>query len=306
MSTILDKQLRVKSFLSATSQLYVVDDVIGVASNKEYRINLTEFFNLGGQGLIPTQHSSGLYFEGFSDFKFDSVSKYLGIGTSTPLSSIDIENVSGDWVNINDGVDSVFSIDDSIGNVKMRLGNTGDTDETEIQLGDWEIRQFQDDFLSFRQGGTEYLRLSSSFGRIVFSRNTQISTGQRVQFSGNQILTQYHFGNSPNVTFFGSTNPDLSSGGIFSLDKSNVSEPTGGITNLVQMNATPTGTTRLKLTNSNNDVIDLDAKSGWTQATGTATRTSFDTATVTTEQLAERVKAMIDDFYTGSIGLLKA
>jgi hypothetical protein len=34
---------------------------------------------------------------------------------------------------------------------------------------------------------------------------------------------------------------------------------------------------------------------GWTAATGTATRTTFDTATVTTSQLAERVKALIDD-----------
>jgi len=36
-------------------------------------------------------------------------------------------------------------------------------------------------------------------------------------------------------------------------------------------------------------------RTGWTAATGTATRTSFATSTVTTEQLAERVKALIDD-----------
>lgn len=35
--------------------------------------------------------------------------------------------------------------------------------------------------------------------------------------------------------------------------------------------------------------------SGWTAATGTASRTTFDTASVTTPQLAERVKALIDD-----------
>jgi DNA-binding transcriptional regulator YbjK len=33
----------------------------------------------------------------------------------------------------------------------------------------------------------------------------------------------------------------------------------------------------------------------WQDATGTATRTAFDTATVTLPQLAERVKAMLDD-----------
>lgn len=47
-------------------------------------------------------------------------------------------------------------------------------------------------------------------------------------------------------------------------------------------------------------------KTGWTVPTGTATRTAFDTTTVTTEQLAERVKALIDDFHStaghGAIG----
>ena len=36
-------------------------------------------------------------------------------------------------------------------------------------------------------------------------------------------------------------------------------------------------------------------KTGWTALTGTATRTAFDTTTVTLEQLAERVKAHLDD-----------
>jgi hypothetical protein len=44
-------------------------------------------------------------------------------------------------------------------------------------------------------------------------------------------------------------------------------------------------------------------KTGWTAATGSATRTTFDTATVTTQQLAERVKALLDDLIShGLIG----
>jgi hypothetical protein len=44
-------------------------------------------------------------------------------------------------------------------------------------------------------------------------------------------------------------------------------------------------------------------RTGWTAPTGTATRTTFDTATVTTAQLAERVKGLIDDLIThGLIG----
>ena len=44
-------------------------------------------------------------------------------------------------------------------------------------------------------------------------------------------------------------------------------------------------------------------KTGWAAPTGTASRTTFGTTTVTTEQLAERVKALIDDLTShGLIG----
>lgn len=44
---------------------------------------------------------------------------------------------------------------------------------------------------------------------------------------------------------------------------------------------------------------------GWSTATGTPTRTSFDTATVTLPELAERVKALIDDLHaTAGHGLI--
>lgn len=46
-------------------------------------------------------------------------------------------------------------------------------------------------------------------------------------------------------------------------------------------------------------------KTGWATATGTATRTTFDTATVTLPQLAERLKALIDDLHgTAGHGLI--
>lgn len=46
-------------------------------------------------------------------------------------------------------------------------------------------------------------------------------------------------------------------------------------------------------------------KTGWAPATGTATRTTFNTATVTLEELAQRVKALIDDLHaTAGHGLI--
>ncbi len=48
---------------------------------------------------------------------------------------------------------------------------------------------------------------------------------------------------------------------------------------------------------------DLAPIEGWEAATGVADRTTFDTATVTTANLAKRVKAVLDDLTTrGEIG----
>jgi hypothetical protein len=68
-----------------------------------------------------------------------------------------------------------------------------------------------------------------------------------------------------------------------------------------------TGTERLSVTGKvqltatgdsymvgSNDVVG-SRKTGWTAATGTADRTTFETSTVTIENLAQRVKALIDD-----------
>lgn len=45
------------------------------------------------------------------------------------------------------------------------------------------------------------------------------------------------------------------------------------------------------------DSVRLMQDSGWVPATGTASKSTFDTSTVTTAQLAERVKALIDHLY---------
>lgn len=58
----------------------------------------------------------------------------------------------------------------------------------------------------------------------------------------------------------------------------------------------------LKLQVNSTDVVGA-RKSGWTAASGTGTRATFATNTVTTEQLAERVKALLDDLIShGLIG----
>jgi hypothetical protein len=44
--------------------------------------------------------------------------------------------------------------------------------------------------------------------------------------------------------------------------------------------------------------VDLGPSAGWAAATGAADRTTFDTASVTTANLAKRLKALIDDLLT--------
>jgi hypothetical protein len=55
----------------------------------------------------------------------------------------------------------------------------------------------------------------------------------------------------------------------------------------------------------NNDIVKIYSIGGWGTPTGTLTRTTFDTTTVTLSQLAERVAALISDLKTGQ-QLLKA
>ena len=70
-------------------------------------------------------------------------------------------------------------------------------------------------------------------------------------------------------------------------------------------NISSSGTTQLQV---NGTKIAGARKTGWTTVpTGTATRTTFDTATVTLSQLAERVKALIDDLHaTAGHGMIGA
>lgn len=53
----------------------------------------------------------------------------------------------------------------------------------------------------------------------------------------------------------------------------------------------------------NNTQVVTTRRTGWTASTGTATRTAYDTATATVTQVAERLKALLDDLIThGLIG----
>jgi hypothetical protein len=85
----------------------------------------------------------------------------------------------------------------------------------------------------------------------------------------------------------------------------------GGVTPQAGIRCEPTSTTMQLITyttatfSMGTTQILTTRRTGWGTATGTATRTTFATSTVTTEQLAERVKALIDDLHgTAGHGLI--
>jgi hypothetical protein len=78
--------------------------------------------------------------------------------------------------------------------------------------------------------------------------------------------------------------------------------PTDDTVNALQLNGSMTVSTGNAYKVNNVQVVNA-RKTGWAVATGTPTRTTFDTTTVTLPQLAERVKALIDDLSShGLIG----
>jgi hypothetical protein len=81
----------------------------------------------------------------------------------------------------------------------------------------------------------------------------------------------------------------------------NGTAPTGNITDAIQAYAADitAGNTAMHIRNENGDIVKLYAISGWGTPTGTLTRTTFDTTTVTLSELAERVAALISDLKTG-------
>jgi hypothetical protein len=82
---------------------------------------------------------------------------------------------------------------------------------------------------------------------------------------------------------------------------------TGSIANAVQVYAADqtAGISTLFVRSENNDIVKIYSIGGWGTPTGTLTRTTFDTTTVTLSELAERVAALISDLKTGH-QLLKA
>ena len=134
---------------------------------------------------------------------------------------------------------------------------------------------------------------------------TNVAPVSMPSFTGSLTASQFalggHFFNSQGVALY--ANSSNSNANIFGLRQAGanvvhlghdstegfrVSDSSGTLRHGMTLGATPTY-------RMNGLQVLTTRRTGWSIATGTATRSTFATSTVTTAQLAERVKALIDD-----------
>lgn len=153
--------------------------------------------------------------------------------------------------------------------------------------------------------GTGYVQSLKSF--FVVNSNPAIYLNNTV---GNKTGLAYNAaGYTILVNSDGSNNPDLllyDNGSVYLRAKNNnCTISTSGTSKDITLD--PTGNVVLDNCNlyMNTSKVVGSRITGWSTATGTATRTTFVTSTVTLSELAERVKALIDDLHaTAGHGLI--
>lgn len=110
----------------------------------------------------------------------------------------------------------------------------------------------------------------------------------------------YAGGNGAGSRYFGFINTAGDYLGFFS---DSIRFLTVGAASIMTMDSTGPNLASGKTLRVNSTQVVTARQTGWAAATGTATRTTFATGSVTTAQLAERVKALIDDLIShGLIG----
>jgi len=149
----------------------------------------------------------------------------------------------------------------------------------------------------FQSNGRQGIVISGGNGEIMGASCANNSVGNTGVYSGIDINNNAsHWrvigGRSGNWVFPGA--PDQAYG-------LNITAGTDHITVFgIDCSENATGTINHPTPGANSMV--LTRKGGWTAATGTASRATFATGSVTLEQLAQRVKALVDDLNGGVIG----
>lgn len=191
-------------------------------------------------------------------------------------------------------------------------------------------------FQTMRVGGSSYatgkLRADSSgnlsiddavitltSGSVSLTLNPNASGGKMIRLVDSSKAWEGYLSNDfiayegtvLNGSSVSGTNGSAMAPGLLSISRNGISRGFIGIvpntTDSILSLADPAGTSRFFVNGGSSPFIQLSGqtvlvtrRTGWSTATGTATRSSFDTATVTLPQLAERVKALIDDLHANA------
>lgn len=275
----------IKSLKTLTTDVATIQTVVTAASLLRTIASTTG--NSGARfphGTAPTSPVNG-------DFWTTTSGAYIRINGATvgPLIDSGSGGVTGSgttgrlvkWASGSTVGDGTIAIDGS-GHVNPITGSTYDLGVTGTR--------WRNLFLSGAATVTGNVTSSAAVSGSSLAATAGI-TGATLVTTGNANLAQATIGSQINL--------DYEFDGV-STRRLNVSETTPGAYNVMVNidDATSGGGYAVA------DTKVVGARvTGWGAATGTPTRTTFATTTVTTEQLAERVKALIDDLIThGLIG----
>lgn len=303
--------------------LRVLTSVTEETSQTEWAISgeLDNFIDTGSTGNTATSGVANKYglaqvFGGHFQSNDHNLFASTTAVTSVVGTEINIQAVGSDHPTLNDGfgarrvLDIIPRTNTNVLNWDVGPGNFG---EAEIGTG---IAVRADDVTDAR----------FRFGVAVYdlaANPNKMNTGVRIQTGGVYGLhtsgantTAHIFSDGAPTygaifagTYSSGTAIRIPSGAYLAMEGTNTIRTAWGVTANVwgffngaserfglAMTATPT----IRL---NGTTVVTTRRTGWVAPTGTATRTTFDTATVTTAQLAERVKGLIDDLVThGLIG----
>jgi len=248
-----------RSILNQTSGLFLDDDGVGT---RKVTINTTSPVELRRDGL----------------FLGVGTGKKIVVGSST-YSSIQDITTSGFAINVKDAIVEVVStIPDNTGLLNQGL-------ET------------------YRMRGNPTTANNEIYLRQYFNRHTFGSTwdGVGIRFQHHVYQSLYGFIEFNSAIGVAGRDTDKSVAIGSGVDERLRINPLSVNIKDVNLRIYSGSTQSCRIDYTNGDYYILGNKiisarrTGWTAATGTATRTSFDTSTVTTAQLAERVKALLDD-----------
>ena len=295
---------RTPSFFDGTTYIYGWKNSEPLAS-KDFKV-LWDDLKIGGftQGSVMFAGSDGLLSQDNNNLFWDDTLNRLGIGNSSPASFLDV---------VGDGVNQIFSIRETGGGSVLSVNASNQVDigftNQQVRINSHDITGGIASFTPIGASGviSAQLDIKGAVPSGTAQKGVRITT---TAFREGQVEFFRQDSNRGLFQALGNTNQGVqftpSNGGALQFRITNNADPATQTDSaaLYSKDANGVGTSALFTRSENGKIVRLYPALNWATATGTANRATFDTSTVTLPQLAERLKALIDDLYSGNIGLL--